>query len=749
VKAGLPAILGRLREEQALQERAVLALVQLPPAGPGIPAAAQVAADLAGALRGPVEVLTVHEDEATRVRLLALNTGRDLLLRRLRAVIFVCDSGTAARFLRHTAPDLTATVDLVFDLEVEVDLSHDELGRRLQEVQGQRFRELDLSGLVPHTADVVRVSVEAVYQARRLIRPEGGARVEGGAGLLLAEPGAGKTTWMRHAAGQPSEKLALYAPLSAWVAQARERALPLFDWLEGFTGRLLGGQPVHLGPHLGQMILLLDGLDEVPGRDARRRVVEEVLALRQEHPGFVCIVAGREHVVEDLLAEQLRRLRVLRLAPVQPAQRRHLVDALLRARRGLAATARLAPDVAHLQQEILGHRDFARFGANPLLLTFLAVLADLGRGMPAQRVELYDELVGMLIVSWQKVRTASTGRRLNRADVLRVVAPLAWRLVERGVGGLTEDELLDFLVETDARESDSGAARRAARHRLEQLREDSALLLATDGLWRFHHATIAEFLAARAVLQTPAFLGELCVDPYEPRRVQVLAFALALACDLEPRDDVALPLLEALDAKARRPGRYDAKIPRVLVTCLREAHAMPAGLRKRLAAHVLRVALCKSLHPERRLDALASVDELSSLADGPIRAALEELMARPDQVDSVGIARAWSLVERDSFRLFWFSSAFHLPPVSIARAGVDATPLVRAWVSHADPCVRAMLWQAWAWDVPARWSLALSADPTLSEMVLQWEVHNTVAFAPPAAWTAVIRESFPSIPADA
>ena len=42
MKAGLPAILGRLREEQALQERAVLALVQLPPAGPGIPAAAEM-----------------------------------------------------------------------------------------------------------------------------------------------------------------------------------------------------------------------------------------------------------------------------------------------------------------------------------------------------------------------------------------------------------------------------------------------------------------------------------------------------------------------------------------------------------------------------------------------------------------------------------------------------------------------------------------------------------------------------------
>ena len=748
MRARLPELLARLREEQGQQQRAVLALVQLPPAGIGAPTSEGVAAALRAELVGPAELLVVREDEPTARRLAELNTGRDQLLRRIRAVVFVCETGAAARFLRRMAPDLTATFDLMAELDVTVELDGEELGRRLKEVQRQRFRELDLSGLVPHATDSVRLQLDAVFQRRALKKPQRGDLDEGGVGLLLAEPGAGKSTWLRHLALVPNPKqMVLYAPLGGWVAQARERELALLPWLESYAGELLGLPSIELGPHLAGMTLLLDGLDEVPTQGARRRLIEEALAMRQRHAGIVCILAGREHVIDDLLSEQLRKIRLLRFVPLEVEAQHGLVVALLRARRGLKPGEPLPTEVERLRHEVVHHADFARFGKNPLLLSFLTVLADLGRGIPTQRAELYGDLVEMLIVSWQKVRGGSTGRRLNRADVLRVVAPLGWRLVEQGLGGLTEPELLDFLVEIDRREADSEIARAAARTRLGQLREDSALLHASDGLWRFHHASIAEFLAARAVLQSPALLRTLCIDPYEPRRALVLAFALALSCDLEPRDDVALPLLHALDAKARRSGRYDARIPRVLASCLQEVHSMPEALRQHLAGHVLRIALCQVLRPAQRLEALNAVAVICRIADGPIRAALREAVAGSSSIKVEAIA-ASRIREFDDF-WEWIAAEFVSLPLSIEAAGVSAAPLIQSWISHTSDEIRALAWEAWGQGSEIRQSLALRLDPDSAMLIFTPDLFSdreaTSGEEAPAAWTAAIATAFPQV----
>ncbi len=737
MRGSLQQITHRLLEEQELGSRAVLALVSV---GAGSrTAVSDVQGHLETSLRGPVRVVIVRTEDGDLESLRALNTDRDALLRSLRALVFLCASGEAARTLRREAPDLTATFDLSAELDEAVELSAEELGRRLREVQARRYANLELSGLVPHSTEIVRVPMEAIYQPRKLRLLEKMAGEEAGLTLLLAEPGAGKTVWMKQDAANTQKRLVLYAPLAAWVAQAREQSVSLLDFLQTQVGRLLGLPPVLLGPHLPGMGLHLDGLDEVPSQGDRRRIVDEALALRSQYAGLGVLISARAHVVDDLLSEQLRRVRLARFEAFNSKQGQELVGRLLRARRGIAPGTVLNKELRALQQNIVAHPDFGRFFDNPLLLTFVTVLAELGRSMPAQRAELYGELVEMLIVSWQRVRDSSTGRRLNKADVLRVVAPLGWRLVERGVGGLTEAELLDFLVELDTREDNPVAAREVARHRLDQLREDSALLHATDGLWRFHHATIAEYLAARAALLSREVLAVLLEDPYEPRRVQVLAFTLAIACDLDPRDDVALPLLKALDAKARRRGRYDARIPRTLVACLEEARSMPAALRQRLAGHVLRVALRQHLHPGRRREAWGAVKSLCALQDAPVQAAIRELVEDEGGVDADSLASYW-----------WQWWPLMVPlPILFERCGVDTTPLVRRWISSDAPAVRALAWDAWAtgkaWSTVVK-DLDPQAYECIPESVFAWLNYERSGPRPPS-WTEAIRARFPELPA--
>lgn len=744
MKGDLASVTTRLLALAGEQDRAVLAQVQLGAFAGGADTAEAMAAQLRESLGADAEVLVVRDDPAVRQRLYALNTGRDQLLRRVPAVVLVCATGEHARLLRKLAPDLTAVFDLVAEVQPRVDLSFDALRDALRAAQAERFQQLDLSGLVPHTGDFVDLPLEALYQRRFVGTRQGEADLAGGEALLLAgEPGAGKSTWLRRlaATGRGPDRAVLFVPLSLWAAQARERQIPLLDFVEGQAGALLEKPGLELGPHLPRMVLLLDGLDEVPTVVDRRYLVDQALALRQAHRGLVVVLAGRDHVVDDLLAEQRRRVRVVELRRLDAGQGRTLVQALLRARRGLSPDQPLPEDAQRLWRQVVGSEDFRRFGGNPLLLSFLAVVADMGRGLPSQRVELYNDLVEMLIVSWQRVRSGQAGRRLNRADVLRVVAPLAWRLVERGVGGLTEAELLDFLAGLEQREPDVDRAREAARQRLDRLREDSALLCAADGLWRFHHASIAEFLAARAALQAPALREALAADPYEPRRAQVLAFTLALSCDLEPRDDVALPLLHALDDKARRRGRYDAKIPRILALCLEEARSMPGALRQRLAGHALRVAFVQKLAAGQRVEALFAAFRLLRVEDEAVAGALRALQPALSSVDWARLAPAWLFASGRSS--WWFGDL----PADLLRGlslGVEEqVALIERWARSPDVAVRALAWQAWTAGSTERRVLARSADP---EAVALYAPVEGQSPPPPAGWTEALRAAFPDLP---
>ncbi len=279
------------------------------------------------------------------------------------------------------------------------------------------------------------------------------------------------------------------------------------------------------------------------------------------------------------------------------------MDRLLRAFHKLPAEAPLPPAVAErlAQANAAGGLDELR--GSPLLLTFFVVLMELNRAPPTHKTALYNAIVEMLIVSWQGVRGGG-GARLNRAEALKALAPLGWGLVTRDAAGVSRETLVAQLMANDRLSQSEADRRAAAERRIEQLSEDSALLILKDGVYRFHHHTLAEFLAARAALQTPALAQELASNPYDPRLQQTIAFAVSLAVDIDPRDDLAELWLNALAHKARRPGVYDAKIPLTLAAVLRDARALPPSRRAELLGHSYRVAFHQALSPWQRFIAV-------------------------------------------------------------------------------------------------------------------------------------------------
>jgi hypothetical protein len=197
---------------------------------------------------------------------------------------------------------------------------------------------------------------------------------------------------------------------------------------------------------------------------------------------------------------------------------------------------------------------------------------------------------------------------MSRGEALRVLGPLAWRVVERGGGSLPESDLLAELSTIErVRGTQEHACAEAAAARLRQLGADTALLRHDDGRWAFAHLSIAEYLAAEQACRDPKRRADLLQRAFEPTWREVVRFAAALLLDVESRDEEARAFFGELLRRSRRPGRYDAKIPSLLADVLADCKNEPDDVAAAIAKRVVDVATRARLTPGEQVVALQAM----------------------------------------------------------------------------------------------------------------------------------------------
>lgn len=521
-----------------------------------------------------LKALRIRDSEDCASELHAWNSARDLLLRESSAIVFLMQRRDDMAFLRRHANDLTS----IFDLQLRIatptpaPAPWPDAAPAVRQAMIERCETLDLTGLVPGTVDTLRLSLRDIFIDRD--DPLWGARPGDATKplLLIGEPGSGKTTQLRHTCltlntTPPAQHAAaLFLPLSQWFAAHRERETPLREWIASTAGPA----PLQLDAALPHLTLLLDGIDEVQGIATRRDVLQQAYELSES--GARVVVAGRNHIVDDLRRQETERFSVRPIGDFKTEYGGALARNLCAQRhpRDTASQFRILEQVRSSERSFL---------SNPLLTTFLVVLADARGQLPESRAELYRDLVELLLYTRSK-----NGPRWRRAELLRVLAPLGWELVQRGVGGLRRDELVTVLQQLESkREADPKRAQQAAASRLDDLVSGTSLLRVDNGLYRFQHPTLAEFFAARSVLQHADHRAIVVDEPYVNVSPTVVQFAVALVCDLEPNPTVERELLDALKRRSSRRGRYDSKIPVLLGGLLKEVGSLSRSDREAFA----------------------------------------------------------------------------------------------------------------------------------------------------------------------
>jgi formylglycine-generating enzyme required for sulfatase activity len=413
--------------------------------------------------------------------------------------------------------------------------------------------------------------------------------------VLLGDPGSGKSTFVSFLAlclagerlGRADANLSLLtAPLpqddgkekpQPW---SRGRLLPVRVVLRDFAAKGLLGEPgepatarwlwkflqgeleeaghAEFFPALkreilaGRALVLLDGLDEVPETDDRRRQIRQVVAEFATGVGESrVLVTGRTYAYQDPGA-RLPGFEVAVLAPFSRAQIGRFVGLWYDHQ---VALGRMPEPQAQGRGELLRRAIFASdrllsLAERPLLLTLMASLHALrGGDLPERREQLYEESVELLLNVWEKQRARRDRKgqlvmaepslaawlEVDRDEVRKALEELAfeahrgqtelegtadvpgWRLAER---------LLDLRGEAGIEKAGKVDAMKLLSH----LENRCGLLLARGrGMYTFPHRTFQEYLAACYLTGADTFPDEVAKlgreDPDRWREVVLLVGA--------------------------------------------------------------------------------------------------------------------------------------------------------------------------------------------------------------------------------
>jgi formylglycine-generating enzyme required for sulfatase activity len=333
--------------------------------------------------------------------------------------------------------------------------------------------------------------------------------------VILGDPGSGKTTHLKRlllwclrggpeTIGLPVEMLPVFLPL---------RNLSKLDQgLDAFIQDQLAGRHLKTAQGFGErllqrenLLLLLDGLDEVADPDQRQQVAGWIMDALRCYPScrFVvtCRFAGYSPKVR--LGENFLEMHLRPLTEEQVEVFIHNWYKIVE--RGLAKDPELAEGIAREKADKLVKRlrepDFRvrrvfELTRNPLLLTNICLVHRYRGGLPQKRARLYEECIDVLLEHWRAAKELPVG--VSAQDGMRALQPAALWLHQKEERTRAKAAELAPHIERVLKALDwSGGT---AEDFLRTIRDDSGLLTGWDiDQYGFMHLGFQEYLAAREI----------------------------------------------------------------------------------------------------------------------------------------------------------------------------------------------------------------------------------------------------------
>jgi hypothetical protein len=329
--------------------------------------------------------------------------------------------------------------------------------------------------------------------------------------VITGDPGAGKTTFLRHIAFLMCADLTHFpiliriAELAEHVRACRHRregptvaAAPgwLPHWLAARSAQFNWGLDAAFFERKlksGEAAVLLDGLDEAPNRTEREAMARllENATRAYDKCSFVVTTRPLAYQGQAVLAD----FKTANIDPLEP----QAIETFLERWCGALFSESPASSASHLAElsgALRARAEIRRMARNPVILTALAVVHWNERRLPEQRADLYESILIWLARSREQRPDRPTA---ERCLMLLQQLALAMQNAPKGRAvqvskGWAADALAPYFREVAEPER-----LQRARDFLEEEEVDSGIIVSRASDIAFRHLTFQEYLAARAI----------------------------------------------------------------------------------------------------------------------------------------------------------------------------------------------------------------------------------------------------------
>jgi predicted NACHT family NTPase len=315
--------------------------------------------------------------------------------------------------------------------------------------------------------------------------------------MILGKPGAGKTTFLKHLAmqclgsGFQAHRVPIFITLKDFAEARGEPDLLAFlhPWLNSSRTE------IETILDNGRALILLDGLDEVREIDATHvlRQIQQ-FSERNARNAFVitCRIAAREYTFEQFTEVEVADFDDVQIADVS-GKWFHCQQDNVKAERFLQKLEENPPI-----------RDLA---SSPLLLTLLCLVFEDAGDFPANRAELYQNGVDVLLKKWDAKRNIERHQLYKKLSLKRkedLLSQVAYRTFATGNYFFKQKEverqIRDFIENLPGASTDEEALNLDSEAVLKSIEAQHGLFVErARGIYSFSHLTFHEYFAAREV----------------------------------------------------------------------------------------------------------------------------------------------------------------------------------------------------------------------------------------------------------